>query len=96
MHASNVLKVPAGKMIKIELDFDPDAHLINTVKITGDFFLYPEEILEQLESLLKNQKLDKLTLNTTIGDFLKKNKVELYGITPESLVDAILGCVGSE
>lgn len=94
MKANNVLKVPSGKLIKVELDFDPDNKIINSVKITGDFFLHPEETLEELEAMLKNAKLHRATLYRIIGEFLHSNKVELFGFTPDYLVDAILGCIG--
>ena len=94
MKAHNVFKVPSGKLIKVDLDFDPDNKLITTVKITGDFFMHPEETLEGLEEMLRNTKLDRTTLYHLIDGYLRKHTVEVYGFTPDFLVDTILGCIG--
>ncbi|MBU4222635.1 MAG: lipoate--protein ligase family protein, partial [Euryarchaeota archaeon] len=39
-------KVKEGKVVKVEVDCD---ELIRKVRITGDFFLHPEDILEEIE-----------------------------------------------
>ena len=36
-------KIPGGKMVRVETTFDKK---IESVKITGDFFLHPEETLD--------------------------------------------------
>ena len=38
-----------GKIVKIKLDYNKESQLIHSIKITGDFFLHPEEIIEHLE-----------------------------------------------
>ena len=43
-------KVPGGKLFRIELVYD---RRIEAVKITGDFFLHPEETILELESCLE-------------------------------------------
>ena len=46
MKAGNaVQKVKGGKLVRVEATFD--THL-SEVTITGDFFLYPEEALEEM------------------------------------------------
>ena len=37
------------KLVKISLEYDEDSKIINSITITGDFFLYPEETLDELE-----------------------------------------------
>ena len=56
--------------------------------------MYPEDSLDGLEEMLRNTKLNRTTLYAIIGEFLHKHNVEMYGITPDFLVDAILGCIG--
>jgi hypothetical protein len=51
-----VYKVPGGKLIRIWVDFDGK---INSIRITGDFFVYPETWIEQLEKELVNKKFDR-------------------------------------
>ena len=38
-------KIPGGKLVRLEVTF---SHRIEHVKITGDFFLHPEEMLDIL------------------------------------------------
>jgi lipoate---protein ligase len=64
---------------------------INSVRITGDFFLYPEESLEDLEAQLKGTRLDKDELKIKIDKCLSDS--EAFGFDSESVSDAILGCL---
>jgi hypothetical protein len=64
---------------------------INSVRITGDFFLYPEESLEGLEAQLKGTRLDKDELKIKIDKCLSDS--EAFGFDSESVSDAILGCL---
>jgi lipoate---protein ligase len=91
--ARNIYKTQ--KLIKILLDYNDQqdsTEIINSIKITGDFFLYPEESLEYLEDQLKGTILDKVKLKEKIDKCLKNS--EAFGFDSESMVAAILGCVG--
>ncbi len=86
-------KVPNGKLLKIQLSYDDQTKKIQTIYITGDFFAYPEEAIEHLETHLQHIKLDQSTLNKTIQDFIDTNHVQFIGIDAESLTKTILmGC----
>jgi len=91
--AQNIHK--AQKLIKILLEYndqEDSKKIINSIKITGDFFLYPEESLEYLEAQLKGTILDRYKLKEKIDRCLAKS--EAFGFDTESMVDAIVGCVG--
>lgn len=91
--ARNIYKTK--KLIKILLEYndqEDSKKIINSIKITGDFFLYPEESLEYLEAQLKGTMLDKDKLKEKIDKCLKNS--EAFGFDTESMADAILGCVG--
>jgi lipoate---protein ligase len=92
--ARNIHK--AQKLIKILLEYNDNEEdskkIINSIKITGDFFLYPEESLEYLEAQLKGTILDRYKLKEKIDSCLAKS--EAFGFDTESMVDAIVGCVG--
>lgn len=87
--AHNVYK--SKKLIKISLEYIDDGKVIKSIRITGDFFLYPEEALDQLESLLIGMKVDRHSIKETIENALQK--CEPFGFDSESLTDAILGCL---
>jgi lipoate---protein ligase len=90
--ADNVYK--SKKLIRISLTYNDENKLIHSITITGDFFLYPEESLDQLESSLIGTKMDKYTLRETIEKAL--GQVDVFGFDPYSLTDAILGCLKAE
>ena len=82
------------KLIKISLEYDEDSKIINSITITGDFFLYPEETLDELEVNLIGTKLGKDEIKQKIEKCL--NGYEAFGFDSESLTDAILGCLKEE
>jgi lipoate---protein ligase len=90
--ARNIYKTQ--KLIKILLEYndqEDSKKIINSIKITGDFFLYPEESLEYLEAQLKGTILDRDMLKEKMDKCLKNS--EAFGFDTESMVAAILGCV---
>ena len=52
----NSLKIKNGKFIKI--NYEINNNIISKIKYTGDFFLYPEESLIDLERLLTGKKFE--------------------------------------
>jgi hypothetical protein len=82
------------KMIKVSLEYDEVSKIINTITITGDFFLYPEESLDKLEVSLIGTKLEKDTIKQKIEKCLSRSKP--FGFDSESMTDAILGCLKQE
>ena len=93
--AQNIYKTQ--KLIKILLEYNDQEDgkkIINSIKITGDFFLYPEESLEDLEAQLKGTLLDRYKLKEKIDKCLENS--EAFGFDTESMVAAILGCVDGQ
>ena len=82
------------KLIKILLEYEEDKEnnrIINSVRITGDFFLYPEESLDDLEMQLIGAPLHRDALKRRIDKCL--NFSEAFGFDSESLSNAIMGCL---
>ena len=77
-------KVREGKIVKVEVEFDD---FIEKLKITGDFFLHPEDVLEDIEKsmhgLKKNVSFDELVVN--IHNIARAHDAKMIGISPESL-----------
>ncbi|MFQ5573203.1 MAG: lipoate protein ligase C-terminal domain-containing protein [Nitrosopumilaceae archaeon] len=78
------------KLLKIELKFQENSRRIHSIKITGDFFIHPEETIETLESSLVGVRLEKEALRYKISSVLKD--CQLYGFDVESLADSIMRC----
>ena len=84
-----IYKVPNGKLLKIFLEKDVN-NMISFLNITGDFFTYPEENIEKLETHLIGTPVEEAPLTAKINDFLSKNPTDFFGLDVESLVKTIL------
>ena len=85
----NILK--SQKLLKISLEYDELTNTIHSIAITGDFFLYPESTLDDLETNLIGTKLEKDSVKQKIQESLENS--EAFGFDSESLTEAILGCL---
>jgi len=93
MQSKSIYKVPNGKLLKIFLDYNEKNSVIYTLKITGDFFAYPEEAIEIIENKLKNVFLKREILLEKINSIIKENNIEFIGLDAEGLTDGILMCL---
>jgi lipoate-protein ligase A len=80
-------------LIKISLEYT-EKKIISSIRITGDFFLYPEETLDQIEASLLGTKMDRNSIKETIEKCLSHS--EEFGFDSESLTDAIIGCLNND
>jgi lipoate---protein ligase len=85
----NILK--SKKLIKISLEFDDTAKTISSITITGDFFIYPEEKLDELELNLIGTELQRDAIMNRIEKCLVGS--EPFGFDSQSMTNAILGCL---
>jgi len=93
MNSKSVYKIPKGKLVKISLEYDESNNTISNVKITGDFFAYPEESIEILENSLKNTELKKEKLLKKIDSIINSNNIEFIGLDAEGLSEGIMRCL---
>lgn len=93
MNSKSVYKIPKGKLVKISLEYDEINNTISNVKITGDFFAYPEESIEILENSLKNTELKKQILLKKIDSIISSNNIEFIGVDAEGLSEGIMRCL---
>ncbi len=77
-------KVREGKLVKVEVEYD---EFVRKIKITGDFFLHPEDVLEKIEKSILGLRKDTGTeeITSKIHEIAKANDVQMIGISPESL-----------
>jgi len=92
MQSKSIYKVPNGKILKIFLEYDEKCNLINEIKITGDFFVYPEEAIELMENKLKNMLLEREHLLKKIRSIIKERDIQFIGLDAEGLTEGILMC----
>lgn len=88
MKGSATHKVPGGKLVRASVDY---GWSINEVKLTGDFFLHPEESIEHIEEVFRG--IDKNTSHEKMAQLIKdavdSKGIVLIGVTE----DAIAGVV---
>ena len=82
-------KVKEGKIVKVEVEFDD---FIEKLKITGDFFLHPEDVLDDIEKnmvgLKKDIEFDILVFK--IHTVAEARDAQMIGISPESVASVIM------
>ena len=81
-------KAPGGKLVRIRLR--EEKGLIHSIKITGDFFLVPEESLGRLETMLVDAPLREGELHVLVDRFFRATKAQGLGASSDDLVKAIL------
>ena len=81
-------KVKGGKLIRVHLTIENGK--IKHIKITGDFFLHPEEVIEDIEQALKGHSLDEDELNHLIENVLKSKQAIPIGVSPRDFARCIM------
>lgn len=78
----------AKGLIRVNVKVETDR--IREVMISGDFFMYPEDDLWELEKLLVGSKADKAEVLSKIKAFYEKTKILTPGVIPEDFTEAIM------
>jgi hypothetical protein len=84
LHGKHVEKIPGGKLLKLELDYD--CGIISSLSIRGDFFAHPEDGFDRVEESLRDITLDDLEAAMTTA--LECEGVTLYGISSGDVAQA--------
>jgi hypothetical protein len=93
MRSQSVYKVPHGKLLRISLDYDEKNKTIRQIKIMGDFFAYPEDAIELLETTLKSTILEQGLLLKKIQSKIIEKNIQFIGLDAEGLTQGIMMCV---
>lgn len=81
-------KVEGGKMIKVQLTQLEGK--IEHIRITGDFFLHPEEMIDELERVLVGKPLEAKNILQAISDLTHEKNITFLGASPEDFTKCIL------
>jgi lipoate-protein ligase A len=84
-------KVPGGKLLRVRLHASREAGVavIDDIAITGDFFMHPEEAIEDLEKRLEGTPLIAEAVHTKVQAFFDSG-VEVVGAGVDDVVAVIL------
>jgi len=81
-------KVKGGKLIKVQLT--ARNRKIKKIKITGDFFLHPEEVIEDIEQMLEGHILDECELSSLIETVMRDKQAVSLGVSPKDFARCIM------
>jgi lipoate-protein ligase A len=78
-------KVPGGKLVCIETQIKDGK--TTSVRITGDFFLHPEDAIDMVERSLSGLGADasETEISSRIKDSLERSGAQLVGASAEDL-----------
>ena len=87
-------KAPDGKLLRVRLKEKNER--IDSVKISGDFFLIPEDSLPKLEKMLADVPLREEELKLLVDRFFRGTSAKGLGVSPDDFVKAILSAKPEE
>ena len=79
-------------MVRVRLE-EKDGR-IESIKLSGDFFLIPEESLSKLEKMLGDVRLEENELRLLVDRFFRGTNAHGLGVSPDDFVRAILAAKG--
>ncbi len=80
-------KAPKGL---IRVNVESKSSKIAAITITGDFFMYPEDLLWELEKRLVGARTTREEVLNRIREFYKESNVLTPGVSPEDFTEAIV------
>jgi len=82
-------KVPEGKLVRI--DAVCEGHHLSNIRITGDFFVHPEEALAGIERDLEAAALrgNEPDLERIVGSLIGANAARLVGFGARDIADLL-------
>lgn len=83
-------KAPKG-LIKVELE--TRGNIISSISFSGDFFMYPEECLQELEMTLVGVKASRESVARAIQNFYRLRGIQTPMLEPRHWVEAVMRAV---
>jgi lipoate-protein ligase A len=89
----NAVRKTPGGLIRVSLALDVPGNFIISSFITGDFQVFPQRAIMDLEARMKNISADEDTIRETIIKFFEDSGARIFGVEPEDLVQILLEAV---
>ena len=83
--------MPGGKLLRAKIKIKENK--IESLQVTGDFFLLPETDLEQLEKQLIGMRTDQDLIEEKISTFFSEMKTIIAGASPKDFVHVIISAL---
>src|SRR5438270_12901540 len=87
-------KAPGGKLLRVRLR--ETGGRIESAKISGDFFLIPEDSLAKLQIMLEDVPLREKELKLLVHRFFGRTGAQGLGVAPDDAVAAIHAATPAE
>jgi len=86
------VKVPAGKLVRLRINGD------GSVRLSGDFFIYPEEGILALEDMLSRHRGDEPLeiIESALEGAVRENRLQLVGLDVPALARLYRGTANVE
>ncbi len=93
MQGISTEKVAGGKLLRIKVDF---GEKVDNIRIEGDFFAHPEDIVEKIENAIKgtDARTAEKDIENTVIEVLTRDEAELVGIDAASIARNVVKAVG--
>jgi hypothetical protein len=78
-------KVEGGKFLRIQVNIKDD--VIKDIKISGDFFIYPETAIFKIENFLKEKKIE--SFSSLLTSYIEKENIKIIGFSVYDLKKAL-------
>ena len=75
------IKVPGGKLLRARGESKDG--IVEFVQVTGDFFMTPEDDLEDLEKTLIGVQADAKSISRIVCSFFAERRTIITGASPE-------------
>lgn len=84
-------KIPGGKLVRLAVD---KGDQIAQIRLSGDFFIHPEDGIFGIEELLANLSVDEPNdrVKAVIDSYVLSRKLELIGIDSETIAQLFTEC----
>ena len=73
----------------LEVDLELEDQCIKALTITGDFFIYPEEAIEDLEAALIGSSIKEEDIHARISDLYQQKEISTPGIKIDDWVKVL-------
>lgn len=89
MHAEITHKIPNGKLVRISLEYDTAT--LQHIRICGDFFIHPEETIDEMERSLHALPVEATIerIQHLLDQSVETKKAQLIGIDTLSVATII-------
>jgi len=87
------VKSREGKLVRVSVYYDLNGNVVNSVMVTGDFFMEPPEALFELMKTLKNSKIEEVP--EKVRAYFSARRPLLVGATEDDFISAFRKAIAS-